>query len=101
MGKLDHDLTYTNTDNTECERQLKLVGFNLRRCMLSKGVNSVELHNNLGVSTGTVSKIVNGKCMPNLLTIYSITQYLEIKIDDLFNDPHSTPIRDSQHSKLA
>lgn len=95
MKQLASDLTYTN-NGIESEQQLKLVGFNLRRSMFAKGVNSVELHNNLGVSTGTVSKIVNGKCMPNLLTIYSITQYLGIKIDDLFKDPHAAMAEDSQ-----
>ncbi|WP_440993930.1 helix-turn-helix domain-containing protein [Cysteiniphilum litorale] len=100
MRQLTPDLTYTD-NSIESEQQLKLVGFNLRRCMFDKGVNSVELHNNLGISTGTVSKIVNGKCMPNLLTIYSITQYLGIKIDDLFKDPHAATAKDHQQDKFA
>lgn len=100
MRQLTPDLTYTD-NSIESEQQLKLVGFNLRRFMFAKGVNSVELHNNLGISTGTVSKIVNGKCMPNLLTIYSITQYLGIKVDDLFQNPHAAAAEESQHDKLA
>ena len=86
MTELPSNLDYDSI--IESQQQLRLIGRNLKMFMLRRNVNSVELHNNLGVSTGTVSKIVNSKCIPNLLTIYAITRYLGIKIDDLFKDPH-------------
>ena len=99
MKQFDRDLTHDY--NIESEQQLKLVGRNLKIFMLQKKINSVELYRELGISTGTISKIVNGKCSPHLLTIYSITQYLEISIDDLFRYPHLLFSDDAPVDKLA
>ena len=68
--------------------KLSTLGRNLKFFMRCKGVNNIELHEKLGISTGTVSKIINANCTPNVLTLYKITSYLDIKIDDLFTEEY-------------
>ncbi len=65
---------------------LNLIRTNLKIYMYQNNVNSVELSKELAISTGTVSKIINGKCNPSILTLLAITNYLEIKIDDLLKE---------------
>lgn len=68
------------------EQILGNFGKNLKAFMEDRGVNSVVLHDKLGISTGTVSKIINGNCNPGILTVYGIVNFLNIKIDDLFTE---------------
>ena len=74
------------------QRRLMLlrISRNLRWFMNEKGINSVELHDRLRVSTGTITKILSDKYpdySPNVMTLYPITNYLGITIDDLLQVP--------------
>ena len=69
---------------------LKRIARNLKWFMNEKDVNSVELHQYLGISTGTITKILSDKYpdySPSVMTLYPITNYLGITIDDLFQEP--------------
>ncbi|WP_116964602.1 helix-turn-helix domain-containing protein [Fastidiosibacter lacustris] len=70
-------------------KKLNIIGTNLKIYMYQKNVNSVELSKELGLSTGTVSKIVNGKCNPTILTLLAITNYLGITIENLLTEQHT------------
>lgn len=65
----------------------KLVGKKLRQGRLSKGIslkhfealeNSIDRH--------ALSKIEQGKKVPNLYTIYRIAHALNVSLDDIFQD---------------
>ncbi|WP_440618028.1 helix-turn-helix domain-containing protein [Cysteiniphilum sp. 6C5] len=81
-------------NNEEQVKQHRLMLFrisrNLRWFMNQKSVNSVDLHRHLGVSTGTITKILSDKYpdySPSVMTLYPITNYLGITIDDLLREP--------------
>ena len=78
-------------DNSEEANQhnllLKRLARNLRWFMREKDVNSVELKKQLGISTGTISKIINDNYPdynPRVITLHAIANYLGITMDDLF-----------------
>ena len=81
-------------NNEEQVNQHRLMLFrisrNLRWFMDQKSVNGVDLHRHLGVSTGTITKILSDKYPdynPSVMTLYPITNYLGITIDDLLQEP--------------
>ncbi|WP_119328463.1 helix-turn-helix domain-containing protein [Cysteiniphilum halobium] len=67
-------------------RKLYIIGKNIRCLMHKKGINSVEISRALCMSTGTISKICNGKCNPSILILGPIANYLGVKVDDLLFD---------------
>jgi transcriptional regulator with XRE-family HTH domain len=68
-------------------RKLFIIGKNIKCLMYEKGVNTVEISRALCMSTGTISKICNGKCNPSILILGPIANYLGVKVDDLLFDP--------------
>ncbi|WP_116964746.1 helix-turn-helix transcriptional regulator [Fastidiosibacter lacustris] len=84
---MNKEINYLNITEIDAYPQiLNLIRTNLKIYMYQNNVNSVELSKELGISTGTVSKIINGKCNPTILILLAITNYLEIKINDLLKE---------------
>ena len=61
---------------------------NLERFMDRKGVSSIDLHNELGISTGIISKMLNRNYdyNPGVLVLLTITNYLGVTLDSLFQE---------------
>ncbi len=82
---------YEFNDHNQLKQRKELLyrlSINLERFMDRKGVSSVDLHDELGISTGTISKIINRNYdyNPGVLTLLAITNYLGVTLDSLFQD---------------
>ncbi len=64
----------------------KDLGTRLRQGRVRKGFTVRGLARYIGVSPSLVSQIERGKVMPSVGTLYSITNQLELVVDDLFRD---------------
>lgn len=49
------------------------------------------LANKAGISTSTISYLVNGKTKPQIYTILMLCNVLEVRISDLFDDKMMRP----------
>src|SRR2546426_11881914 len=62
------------------------LGARLRQARERKGFTVRGLARYVGVSPSLVSQIERGRVMPSVGTLYSITNQLELVVDDLFRD---------------
>ena len=61
------------------------LGSRLRDVRIQSGLSLREVARQIGVSPSFLSQLENGKSQPSVATLYSITQLLEVSIDDLFS----------------
>ncbi len=59
----------------------------IKQIMKKKGVTSVELARELGMSKPTISYMINGKTMPSLVTLEKVATILGVPIGHLFDAP--------------
>jgi DNA-binding XRE family transcriptional regulator/mannose-6-phosphate isomerase-like protein (cupin superfamily) len=72
------------------------LGSRLRKARLRSGLTLREVARQLGVSASFVSQLENGKSLPSVVTLYSLTQLLGVSIDQMFEsddaaDPPGAP----------
>ncbi len=60
------------------------LGARLKRVRQQAGLSLREVARQLGVSPSFVSQLENGKSQPSVATLYSISQLLDVSIDQLF-----------------
>jgi transcriptional regulator with XRE-family HTH domain len=60
------------------------LGIRLKRVRERSGKSLREVARQLGVSASFVSQLENGKSQPSVATLYSLTQLLEVSVDELF-----------------
>src|SRR5882672_8536819 len=65
------------------------LGVRLREGRERKGFTVRGLARYVGVSPSLVSQIERGRVMPSVGTLYSITNQLELVVDDLFRDANA------------
>lgn len=65
---------------------------NLKAILKKQKIKQVDLANGIGVSTGTISKICNGKSESDLKTLIDISDYLHIPLDSILKKNDSTCI---------
>jgi len=69
------------------------LGARLKRVRQQSGLSLREVARQLGVSPSFVSQLENGKSQPSVATLYSISQLLDVSIDQLFEvERHDGPI---------
>ena len=61
------------------------LGSRLKVVRLKSGMSLREVARRLGVSPSFVSQLENGKSQPSVATLYSISQLLDVSIDQLFS----------------
>ena len=61
------------------------LGARLKRVRQQSGLSLREVARQLGVSPSFVSQLENGKSQPSVATLYSISQLLDVSIDQLFS----------------
>jgi transcriptional regulator with XRE-family HTH domain len=61
------------------------VGARIREERLKRGLSLRALARNVGVSASLISQIETGKSQPSVSTLYSITQALDISVEDVFD----------------
>lgn len=59
---------------------------NIRKLRLTKGIKQNELAEIINVNTSTISNYENGKRIPDIEIIKSLSQYFNVSIDDLTKD---------------
>jgi transcriptional regulator with XRE-family HTH domain/mannose-6-phosphate isomerase-like protein (cupin superfamily) len=67
------------------------LGPRLRQARLNAGLTLRELARQLGVSASFVSQLENGKSQPSVATLYSLSQLLDVSIDQLFETRGAAP----------
>ncbi len=65
------------------------LGVRLKQVREKSGLSLREVARQLGVSPSFVSQIENGKSQPSVATLYSMTQLLDVSIDELFAADHA------------
>ncbi len=68
------------------ENERKIFARNLRRYMALKDKKQIDLMNDLGLSSSTVSSWVNGIKMPRMDKVQMLADYLGIRKSDLIED---------------
>jgi len=58
---------------------------NLRRLMNAKSLSSAEVAKRSGISTGTISKIVNGNMSITIALLAALCKGLDISVEDILN----------------
>lgn len=74
------------------------LGRRLRDVRLQSGRSLREVARQLGVSPSFVSQLENGKSQPSVATLYSLSQLLDVSIDELFaadDVPAAVPVAGS------
>jgi DNA-binding XRE family transcriptional regulator len=61
------------------------LGSRLKAVRVASGLSLREVARQLGVSPSFVSQLENGKSQPSVATLYSISQLLQVSIDELFS----------------
>ncbi|CAN5538101.1 XRE family transcriptional regulator [soil metagenome] len=69
------------------------LGSRLRRVRQASGMSLREVSRQLGVSASWVSQIENGKSQPSVAMLYSISQLLNVSIDELFSVEDVVPVK--------
>lgn len=68
------------------------LGARLRDVRLEAGLSLREVARQLSVSPSFVSQLENGKSHPSVVTLYAMSQLLNVSIDALFSDGHSADV---------
>ena len=58
----------------------------IKEILQKRGITNVCLAKHLGVSTPTISYILNGKSLPSLKTLAEIANFLGVTMGELFDD---------------
>ena len=66
------------------EKFLKLVGDNIKRIRMKRGLNARTLADRMGVPVGSVEMIEKGLVLTSLVDIYEISSVLEVDPVELF-----------------
>jgi transcriptional regulator with XRE-family HTH domain len=69
----------------EAAEPVVALGARLKQVRQQSGLSLRELARQLGVSPSFVSQLENGKSQPSVATLYSISQLLDVSIDQLFS----------------
>ncbi|QOZ45518.1 XRE family transcriptional regulator [Bradyrhizobium sp. CCBAU 53340] len=69
----------------------KLVGGNVRRLRISAGLSQAELADRLGVDRAYVSGLELGVRNATILTLWHVSQALEVKFQQIFADRSDKP----------
>ncbi len=69
------------------------LGPRLRQARLDAQLTLREVARQLGVSASFVSQLENGKSQPSVATLYSLSQLLDVSIDQLFETRDAAPAR--------
>jgi transcriptional regulator with XRE-family HTH domain/mannose-6-phosphate isomerase-like protein (cupin superfamily) len=77
-------------DRSESTRPVGELGARLKQVRMRAGLSLRAVARQLGVSPSFVSQLENGKSQPSVATLYSISQLLEVSIDQLFVDDPGT-----------
>jgi len=81
------------------------LGSRLKLVRLKAGLSLREVARQLGVSPSFVSQLENGKSQPSVATLYSISQLLDVSIDELFSvdvvDGRAEPRPAKAHGRKA
>lgn len=72
-------------DRAEAAEPVVALGARLKSVRQRSGMSLREVARQLGVSPSFVSQLENGKSQPSVATLYSISQLLDISIDQLFS----------------
>jgi len=60
------------------------LGVRLKLVRMERGLSLREVARQMNVSASFVSQLENGKSQPSVATLYSISQVLDVSIDQLF-----------------
>lgn len=58
----------------------------IKELLAQRGITNVQLAKTIGVTTPTVSYILNGKTLPSLKTLADIANFLNVTMGELFDD---------------
>lgn len=95
MQKKNDDASVYNPDE-EYERMLVA----LKKFREKKGLSANGLAKKAGISTSTMSYLVNGRTKPQLYTLLVICNVLGISIGDLFEGEGCSPEEEKEEEKL-
>ncbi len=64
---------------------LKIIGSNVKRIRLSKGMAQIDLAGKIDgrIDTTNISRIESGRTNPTIFTLYRIAEALEVPVSDL------------------
>lgn len=71
-------------DRSPTAEQVVKLGVRLKRIREKSGMSLRAVARQLGVSPSFMSQLENGKSQPSVATLYSLTQLLDVSIDELF-----------------
>jgi len=74
------------SSNKEKQYLLFTIGNNLKYLMQKNNINSIELANEIGLSSWTISKIIHGKMKPNPLTLFYLADYFRVSINSFYKN---------------
>jgi transcriptional regulator with XRE-family HTH domain/mannose-6-phosphate isomerase-like protein (cupin superfamily) len=77
-------------DRADSARPVGELGARLKQVRMRAGLSLRAVARQLGVSPSFVSQLENGKSQPSVATLYSISQLLDVSIDQLFLDGPGT-----------
>jgi DNA-binding XRE family transcriptional regulator/quercetin dioxygenase-like cupin family protein len=75
----------SSADDDDSAEPVSTLGARLKRVRQQSGLSLREVARQLGVSPSFVSQLENGKSQPSVATLYSISQLLDVSIDQLFS----------------
>ena len=67
------------------------IGDNIKRIRTEKGIQQKKMASDLGLNQSNYSKIENGKREPSIELINKLSEYLEVSVNDLFNEQEQIP----------
>jgi len=92
-------LAMSQADDTRDGEAVGQLGQRLREVRQAAGMSLRELARRLGVSPSFVSQFETGKSQPSVATLYSLSQVLDVSIDDLFEVRVDVPLEPDHGSE--
>lgn len=85
---LNDTIRYLPTDREEMtdEDYDREFGIRLRRIMLRRGINQLELSNSTGIAQSILNGYVNGKASPTICRAIKIAKALDCSVDELVHN---------------
>ena len=79
------NISYNNITELTDEQEKAEFAYMLRSLMARKHVTQEEMANRINTSQTMISHYMNGRTIPNVITLRKIAKVLECSMDDFFN----------------
>ncbi len=93
-------LRYSLQKDMEKRQILKIVADNIRNLLIQQGLSSTELSKKCHVSSGTISKIINGNMSITIPMAFNLAEGLGVSVNDVLSGLSGKKIKEEPNKKV-